>query len=642
MSALGLSRGFWLGLSSSCGVAVITESFGLAFMAFAGLYLSLGGWKFWWLAYRTVPRDLRSLKTLMAMQKGMKQMKKEHLGIHDWFEETTRKHPDKVAIRCGEEAWSFHRLDKYANRVARLFQAAGLLPGDTVCVFMENCPQYAAIYLGLAKIGVISSLINYNLRFDSLHHCISVSKAKAVIFSSSLASHLNDIDISDDIKLFCQDGKVDLPQSDSLPESLAQCGSARPVTDHQTDPTDSCLYIFTSGTTGMPKPARISHYRFYYFSIGMGTMQRMRHDDVLYMTLPMYHTNGTLLSVGMMIQFGLTLVIRKKFSASRFWEDCCQYGCTTFIYIGEICRFLLAQPPRQHDRQHKIRRAFGNGLQRSIWEEFQKRFNIPVCGEFYGSTEGNVGVVNGVGKVGSVGYVSPVVPSLFPVCLIKRDEETGLPMRGPDGLCVQCCPGEPGEMIGKVKRDDPLRRFDGYVDKEQSNKKIVCDVKAKGDAWFMSGDVLTQDEEGYFYFKDRTGDTFRWRGENVSTFEVETTISKLLGKKDVAVYGVAIPGVEGKAGMALITTDPGELDLEKLGQDMEKALPSYARPVFLRLTSTTQLTGTFKFKKTSPKKEGYDVRVVKDPLFYLNPKSKKYEILTQEVYEQIEGCQIRF
>lgn len=310
-------------------------------------------------------------------------------------------------------------------------------------------------------------------------------------------------------------------------------------------------------------------------------------------------------------------------------------------YIGEICRYLLNMPEKPEDTQHKIRIMFGNGLRPTIWEEFEKRFAIPKICEFYGSTEGNANIINIDGKVGAVGFVSVLFPSVYPVALLKVDEETREIVRDSNGLCIRCKPGEPGEFIGKIVQNDPVRDFHGYADKSATKKKVVRDVFRKGDLAFLSGDILVMDDEGYLYFKDRTGDTFRWKGENVSTIEVENMISRVTGLSGVVVYGVEVPGTEGRAGMAAIIDRDDTLNLEQLYDGMTKSLASYARPLFIRTVKQVEMTGTFKLKKITVQKEGFNINIIKDKIFFLDVKKRAYVPLTAEIYNKIISGEIR-
>ncbi|KAG9354171.1 hypothetical protein JZ751_012295 [Albula glossodonta] len=572
-------------------------------------YLGSGGWKFAHIFMKTVGRDLHAAGVLLRVKLNVKRHLRERNTIPKIFNETVQRYGDKTALifEGTGEAWTFKQLDAYSNRVANFLLERGFKEGDVVALFMENRSQYVGLWLGMAKIGVEAALINFNLRLDALVHCINISSAKAVRVPGG---------------------------TEWLDPLLEAALSHLPSPPHRCF-TDRLFYIYTSGTTGMPKAAIVVHSRYYRMAALVYYGFRMRSDDVLYDCLPLYHSAGNIVGVGQCLIHGMTVVIKRKFSASRFWDDCVKYNCTIVQYIGEICRYLLNQPVRDTERQHHVRMALGNGLRQSIWDEFTSRFNVPQIAEFYGATECNCSLGNFDNKVGACGFNSQILPFIYPIRLVRVDEETMELLRGPDGVCIPCKPGEPGQLVGRIIQNDPLRRFDGYINQTATNKKIAQNVFKKGDSAYLSGDVLIMDKYGYMYFKDRTGDTFRWKGENVSTTEVEGTLSRILDMKDVVVYGVEVPGAEGKAGMAAIADPTHATDLERFGRDLEKALPPYARPVFLRFLPEVNKTGTYKFQKTEMRREGFDPRLVSDKLYFLDPSRGRYVELDLELHSSI-------
>lgn len=604
-------------------------------------YLGSGGYRFLHVFMKTVGRDLHAAGVLIKVKLNVRRHLRQRNTIAKIFAETVQRHPNKTALifEATGETWTFHQLDMYSNRVANLMQQRGYKEGDVVAIFMENRSQYVGLWLGMAKIGVEAALINFNLRLEALVHCINISNAKAVVFGSELTDAMCEVHSSmgKTVGLLCL-GDWDptrVPDgTDSLEPLLDASPTQQPSLPHRGF-TDRLFYIYTSGTTGLPKAAIVVHSRYYRMAALVYYGFKMTSDDVLYDCLPLYHSAGNIVGVGQCLIHGMTVVIRKKFSASKFWDDCIKYNCTIVQYIGEICRYLLNQPLREAEKKHQVRMALGNGLRQSIWEEFTGRFNIPQIAEFYGATECNCSLGNFDNKTGACGFNSRILPYIYPIRLVKVDEETMELIRGPDGVCIPCQPGEPGQLVGRIIQNDPLRRFDGYVNQNATTKKIAHNVFKKGDSAYLSGDVLIMDEYGYMYFKDRTGDTFRWKGENVSTTEVEGTLSRLLDMKDVVVYGVEVPGAEGKAGMAAIADPEHSADLEKFVRDMEKALPSYARPVFLRFLPEVNKTGTFKFQKTDMRQEGFNPTVVSDRLFFLDTSRGGYVPLTEELHRCI-------
>ncbi|XP_071030141.1 long-chain fatty acid transport protein 4-like isoform X1 [Oncorhynchus clarkii lewisi] len=559
-------------------------------------YLGSGGWKFVLIFAKTIRRDLHAAGVLLKVKSNVNRHLKERNTLPKIFAETVRRHGDKTALifEGTGEKWSFRQLDEYSNRVANLLLQRGFVEGDVVALFMENRSQYVGLWLGMAKIGVEAALINFNLRLEALVHCVTISNAKAVVFGSELTEAVCEVHSSmgKTVQMLCSgdwDPKRVPAGTECLEPLLDAALTHLPIRPDRCF-TDRLFYIYTSGTTGMPKAAIVVHSRYYrmaalvYYGFGMTS------DDVLYDCLPLYHSAGNIVGVGQCLIHGMTVVIKKKFSASRFWDDCAKYNCTIVQYIGEICRYLLNQPVKDIEGKHKVRMALGNGLRQSIWEEFTSRFNVPQIAEFYGATECNCSLGNFDNMTGACGFNSQILPFIYPIRLVKVDEETMELIRGPDGVCIPCGPGEPGQLVGRINQKDPLRRFDGYVNEGANSKKTANSVFKKGDTAYLSGDVLVMDQYGYMYFKDRTGDTFRWKGENVSTTEVEGTLSRLLDMMDVVVYGVEVPGAEGKAGMAAVADPERSTDLEKFGKDLEKALPPYARPVFLRFLKEVNKT----------------------------------------------------
>jgi fatty acid transporter, putative len=309
-------------------------------------------------------------------------------------------------------------------------------------------------------------------------------------------------------------------------------------------------------------------------------------------------------------------------------------------YIGETCRFLLTQPPSSLERSHSVHTMFGNGLRLQFWRSFKERFGIKNIIEVYGATESNGSLLNIDNKEGACGFISVNLPTwlirrIYPVSLVKVDLESGDPIRDENGMCIPCAPSQCGLLIGKIENNHPFKDFSGYVDKAATTKKIIKDVFQKGDSYFSSGDLLTMDEYGYFYFTDRFGDNIRWKGENISTGEVEGIISNLVELADCVFYGIEIPGYEGKAGMLAILDPSNKLKLEELLEEMKKALPSYSIPLIIRIVSKLEMTTTFKLPKTTLAKESFNPNQVKDPLFILDSKANSYVKFDSNIYNDL-------
>ncbi|XP_030591063.1 long-chain fatty acid transport protein 1a [Archocentrus centrarchus] len=635
-------------VSASLGSLGLCRLFGVSWpwslAAGLGIYLGTRSWKYFYIAARTAKRDLNGLYVLLRVKLALWRYMHGGSNIPSIFAQTVKLHPNKPALiyEATGEAWTFTQLDEISNAVGHWARGQGWAPGDVVALFMESRPLQVALWLGLAKVGVEAALINFSLRCDPLLHCIGVSESRAIVFGAELADAMSEVSstISQSMVRFCT--------GDLSAERLA-CLAAQPLDPilaaapkHPPLPcippksmNDRLFYIYTSGTTGLPKAAIVVHSRYYRIAAFGYFAFRMRPDDIVYDCLPLYHSAGNIIGVGQCLIHGLTVVVKKKFSASRFWEDCIKYNCTVVQYIGEICRYLLSQPVRPAEKQHKVRLAVGNGLRPSVWEAFMERFGVGQIGEFYGATECNCSIANMDGKVGACGFNSRILPNVYPIRLVRVDEDTMELVRDSRGLCVPCRPGEPGLLVGRINQQDPLRRFDGYANQDATKKKIAHNVFKKNDSAYLSGDVLVMDELGYMYFRDRSGDTFRWRGENVSTTEVEGILSNLLGQTDVAVYGVAVPGVEGKAGMAAIADPTGTFDCSSFLQNIQRALPPYARPMFLRVSPHVDTTGTFKIQKTRLQREGFDPRLTTDKIYFLNARAAHYEAMDEELYSSI-------
>ncbi|XP_029364518.1 long-chain fatty acid transport protein 1a isoform X2 [Echeneis naucrates] len=569
-------------VSASLGSMGLLRLFGVSWswslVAGLGVYLGTRSWKYFYIAARTVKRDLNGLYVLLRVKLALWRYMRNGSNIPSIFAHTVKHYPNKPALiyEATGETWTFIQLDELSNAVAHWARALQ---------------------------EVSSSITQSMARF-----CTGDLSAERL---ASLGAQ-----------------PLDPILATASRHSLSPCVPPKGMNDR-------LFYIYTSGTTGLPKAAIVVHSRYYRIAAFGYYAFSMRPDDIIYDCLPLYHSAGNIMGVGQCLIHGLTVVVKKKFSASRFWEDCIKYNCTVVQYIGEICRYLLSQPVRPSEKGHKVRLAVGNGLRPSVWEAFTERFRVGQIGEFYGATECNCSIANMDGKVGACGFNSRILPNVYPIRLVRVDEDSMELIRNNQGLCVPCRPGEPGLLVGRINQQDPLRRFDGYANQDATKKKIAHSVFKKNDSAYLSGDVLVMDDLGYMYFRDRGGDTFRWRGENVSTTEVEGILSSLLGQTDVAVYGVAVPGLEGKAGMAAIADTTGSFDCNDFFEKVQRGLPSYARPVFLRISPQVDTTGTFKIQKTRLQREGYDPRLTADQIYFLNTRAAHYEAIDEELYNAI-------
>ena len=548
------------------------------------------------------------------------------------------------ALTSREVSLSYRELAATVNRYARWALARGLAPGDGVCLLMPNCPDYLAIWLGLTRAGVVVSLLNTNLTGEALAHAVNIVEPRYVIVAAKLTAAIRDAraHIPGAVGYWVHGpGDEEFPRLDLeivrlSAETLQASDCPPPSLD------DRALHIYTSGTTGLPKAANVSHLRLMQWSHWFAGMIGTQATDRMYNCLPLYHSVGGVVATGATLVAGGTVVLRERFSASEFWKDVIEERCTLFQYIGELCRYLLAGGPQTWETQHSLRLCCGNGLRPDVWEPFQARFRIPQILEYYAATEGSFSLYNCEGKPGAIGRIPPFLSHRMPVALVKFDEANGVPLRGADGLCMRCAPNEPGEAIGEISNAAGKHggRFEGYADAAASEKKILRDVFTRGDAWYRTGDLMRKDEQGFFYFVDRVGDTYRWKGENVSTGEVTAVITSCRGVTDAAVYGVTVPGADGRAGMAALVVDE-QFDLSTFRQHLDARLPDYARPLFLRIVASIEITGTFKLKKHELALQGYDRAKIDDALYFDDRQQQAYTKLDDALYARLQAGKVR-
>jgi acyl-CoA synthetase (AMP-forming)/AMP-acid ligase II len=544
------------------------------------------------------------------------------------------KLPNHLGLAYQEQRFTWLEVDQWANRYADFFVRHGVGRGDIVALFMDNRPDYLFVLAGLSRIRAVGALINSNLAGRPLVHAINVSRPKMVVVggehieaTSEVVRQLEGVSRERGVVVQVENGAA-APGGDwrVINDEVAAC-SHHPLPG-LTPPENSeaMCYIYTSGTTGLPKAAIITNQRWLLAGALFGrVMAEATPRDVIYMTLPLYHSNGMFGGWGAALLTGATLALRRKFSASNFWKDVTRFEATVFIYIGELCRYLLNHPSVPEERDHRLRLAIGNGLRPDIWERFQARFGIPLIREFYGATEGNAVLVNLEGRPGMVGRLRPGQ------VIVRCDPESGEIQRNERGLCTPVGVGERGLLLGKITG---VTKFDGYVDGEATRRKIVSDVLKKGDRYFNSGDVMQLHADRWVSFADRVGDTFRWKGENVSTNEVAEVLNGAPGVHESNVYGVEVPGAEGRAGMASLRV-AGDFDLAAFARYIVENLPSYQRPHFIRLQTDMRITGTFKHQKVDYRKEGYDPAAVTDPLYLLD--GERYTPIDAELYRRIQS-----
>jgi fatty-acyl-CoA synthase len=507
-----------------------------------------------------------------------------------------------------------------------------------VALCMENRPAFLSSWMGLAKLGVTTALLNPNARGRALRHALDETGAdRAIVGGECLeawASLGSDAPpAARTLWLPDPDAAAPLPAGvANLAEALTAASPERPdpVLRAELRAGSSLFYVFTSGTTGLPKAARLSHMRWLGVGDGMSAIAGYGPADVIYCVLPLYHGAGGMVVVSCALAQGAAIALRRRFSASRFWDDVRRHRVSGCQYIGEICRYLLNQPPSERDRDHGLRVMMGAGLGPDIWQSFQQRFGIERILEGWSSTEANTSLINLDGVVGSCGRIP--FPELHNGRLIRYDVESDSHPRDAAGWCIPCAPGEVGEFIGAIPDlpDSGAGRFEGYTSAEATERKILRGAFAEGDAWYRSGDLLRCDEDGYYYFVDRVGDTFRWKSENVSTQEVAEALAGFPGLVLANVYGVRVPGHEGRAGMAqLVLEDREAFDGAAFYAFAQARLPRYAVPVFLRLSAQPDITSTFKLRKVDLQRAGYDPERVREPLYVRDDAAGAYVPLTR-------------
>ncbi|XP_065139938.2 long-chain fatty acid transport protein 2 [Paramisgurnus dabryanus] len=558
----------------------------------------------------------------------------------DRFLEQVKTRPNKTFIVFETKRYSFKDADRESNKIANALRAVSVLrSGDPAVLFMLNEPAFIFCWLALAKLGCACALLNTSIRARSLISSFRCCRgAKVLIASAELQAAVEEVyEDLDDVMIFIMNEELRSSSSSSRVKSLSMLESSDSDVPQSyranVSFTSPAVYIYTSGTTGLPKAAVINQTRL-LAALAVLASNGVTERDVIYVTLPLYHTAGFLIGFLGSVETGSTIILRHKFSASRFWEECRLYNVTVIQYIGEVLRYLCNTPERRDDKEHGVRLAVGNGLRADVWRKFLNRFGKIEVREFYASTEGNVGFVNYAGQIGAVGRVSYLHRKLFPYSLIQYDTERDEPVRDSKGLCVEVPKGQTGLLVSKITEIAP---FVGYAQNErQTEKKRLRDVLKSGDVYFNSGDLLKIDGDNFIYFQDRVGDTFRWKGENVATTEVSDIIGFLDFVEEVNVYGVKIPGHEGRIGMAAMKIRDGmEFERTKMFNHVRRFLPTYAQPRFIRLQSCMEVTRTFKQIKLKLVEDGFNPTVTSDSMYFLCESEKTYVSLTPFIYQQI-------
>jgi fatty-acyl-CoA synthase len=535
------------------------------------------------------------------------------------FQDRAAHHANKVFLKFEDQEITYREANETVNRYAAVLAARGVGHGDVVGIMLRNSPEPVMLMLAAVKCGAISGMLNYHQRGDVLKHSLGLLSATVVVADPDFVDPITESGAD-------TDALMTLDEFKRLAETAP---TANPATTAAVLAKDKAFYIFTSGTTGMPKASVMTHYRWLRALAGFGGLgMRLTSNDTLYCCLPLYHNNALTVALSSVLTSGAALALGKSFSASKFWDEVIRYDATAFIYIGEICAYLLSQPPKDTDRKHKVRVICGNGLRPSIWDEFTERFGIERVCEFYGASEGNTAFVN----IFNVPKSTGICPT--PVAFVEYDGDTGDPVRDDNGRVRKVKNGQPGLLLSKVSNFQP---FDGYTDKEATDKKLVRDAFKEGDVWFNTGDLMRSQGFGHAAFADRLGDTFRWKGENVATTEVEAAISTDPQIEEATVYGVEVPGTGGRAGMVAVQLKEGEeFDGNALAKAAYDKLPGYAVPLFARVVGELAHTSTFKSQKVDLRKEGYNADV-DDPIYVLAGHDEGYVPFYDEYPDEVKA-----
>lgn len=572
-----------------------------------------------------------------------RQLLKGEISYPAFIEYAAQKYADNVLIKHDNTQFTYRQFNERVNQIAHFLRGKNIGQGDTVALFMENRPEYLIYLTAITKTGAVAALVNNAQQGKVLTHSFNLVNPKAIITGDEVAEHLDAVaaNISSEPLLFNvpDRGAVQCQNFANIHEASQQCATGNLKNIERIDPDSPCLYIYTSGTTGLPKASIQRHKKVVGIAVGLGMLAGSATSrDTVYSTLPLYHGTALYFSWLTVLANGAGLAIRRKFSASSFWDDVIRYDATIFVYVGELCRYLLNQPESPKDKQHKIRLITGNGMRPELWQAFKARFAIKEVREFYGSSEGNLVCYNLFNQDSTMGLV------LGSYAVVKVDAETETPIRDQNGFLIKCQPGEPGLLIGRITKVTP---FDGYTDAEKNESKVIHNAFSKGDAWFNSGDLVKTQGARHLQFVDRLGDTFRWKGENVSTGEVEMIVNQFPQISESITYGVEIPNTNGRAGMTAVVLNEGvaELDYEGLYRYLSKELPAYAVPLFVRTLNSVDSTGTFKYQRSSLKKQAYYPQSYEnknDRLYIKLPNKQNYCPATEEIVSAVDKGKYNF
>lgn len=562
------------------------------------------------------------------------------------WERAVGLNPNGLAFLYEDSRFTYHEFNGWANKISHYFISKCIKKGDVIAIMIENRPELMACVVALAKIGAVGAMINTQQTGKVLIHSLNLVKPKYIIVGSELAETLDavksEIDI-DSNSYYCLADQDTTRSPGTVPEGYLNLAieiqnhlTHNPDTTNKIYVNDPCFYIYTSGTTGMPKAGVFKHGRWMkaYGGFGFSTM-KLKAGDIMYCTLPLYHGTGLVVCWSSVLAGTAGLAIKRKFSASSFWNDVRQYNATAIGYVGELCRYLMSLPERPDDRLNSVTKMIGNGMRPNVWKPFKQRFGIKKVYELYAASDGNIGFVNFFNFDNTVGISS------MTYAIVDYDKEADQPVRCSKGFMKKVKKGETGLLLAEISEKDPL---DGYTEKNKNESIIIKGVFKKGDRWFNTGDLMRDVGYKHAQFVDRLGDTYRWKGENVSTTEVENIISDYSHIEEAVAYGVEIPDTNGRAGMASVTPSVSieDFDFKDFFQYLKKTMPHYAVPVFIRVKTSMDTTGTFKYKKTDLKKEAYDITKTEEPIYIALPGNNEFVPITPVIIENINKGTYRF
>ncbi|KAF1835496.1 long-chain fatty acid transporter-like protein [Decorospora gaudefroyi] len=568
--------------------------------------------------------------------------------IYHVFEDQVGKQPDHPFLIFEGKTWTYKEFFEAFTRVANwLIDDLGVQVNEIVAIDGGNSPEYLMVWFALDAIGAVPSFVNWNLTGPGLVHCAKICNTRYLITDSDVKGNVEPCstelkDLSITIQYYDSSFFASLSNKTPIPESRRDGISIESLRG----------LIYTSGTTGLPKAVVMSTGRDLVLSYTVAEYLGLKKEDRMYTCMPLYHGAAHALCTTPTIHAGSTMVLSRRFSHRTFWPEVAGSGATIIQYVGELCRYLLNGPTNPYERKHKVQIAWGNGLRPDVWERFRERFNIPIINELYAATDGLGAMFNrnaGPFTANCIGLRGLIWNWKFghQEVMVKMDVDTEDIMRDANGFAIRCGVNEPGQVLHKLT-PETVAAAPGYYNNEGATQgRRITDVFEKGDMWFKSGDMMRQDSEGRVYFVDRLGDTFRWKSENVSTNEVADMMGKYPQIAETNAYGVLIPGYDGRAGAASIVMADGvteaTFDFQALAKHAKAVLPTYAVPLFLRVTPALEYTGTLKVQKGRLKQEGVDPEKItgEDRIYWLPPGSDRYLPFEKKDWEGIISGSLR-